>query len=97
MKIKGDILKRGLGKEARVKVQLKDGTEVRGSVDHAGEDDFVVADGKGSQRTIVYGDVARVKGRGLPIAAKIGIGIAAGVGVVFAIAYIQFKSGGLLD
>ena len=92
MKIKGDVLKRGSGEEAKVKIRLKDGTEVRGFVDRAGEDDFVVTDGKGSPRTIVYADVTSVDGRGLPMAAKIGIGVGVGIGALFAIAYAMFTA-----
>ena len=80
-KVKAQVAKRGTGEKARITVELRDHKEVKGYVSQAGEDNFVVTDQKtGTKTTIPYRDVAQVKGKGLPLAAKIGIG--GGVGVV---------------
>ena len=75
-KVKAQVTKRGTGEKARIKVELRDKKEVKGYISQAGEEDFVVADAKtGSKTTVSYRDVAEVKGKGLPLAAKIGIGV----------------------
>ena len=81
--VKAAVAKRGIGEKARIKVTLRDKTEVKGYVYQAGEDSFIVADIKTSARTTIpYSDVRQVKGKGLSTAAKIGIGVGIGVVVI---------------
>src|SRR5262245_9779263 len=88
-KVKADIARRGVGEKAGVKVKLRNKTEVKGYVYQVGDDSFVVADRKTDARTtIAYQDVEQVKRKGIPTAAKIGIGIGVGfflTGMVLAI------------
>ena len=61
-KIKADLTKRGIGDKSKVKIELHDGSEIKGYIAQLNpEDDFVIADSKTNYRTtIVYGDVAKV-------------------------------------
>ena len=74
-KVKAAVAKRGVGEKAKIKVTLQNKTEVKAQT---GEGNFVVTDAKtGAKSTITYRDVARVHGKGLPLAAKIGIVVGA--------------------
>ena len=80
-KAKADVAKRGVGEKAKIKVEMRDKTEVKGYISQTGDDNFVVADAKtGVRTTVAYRDVAHVKGKGLSTGAKIGIGV--GIAVV---------------
>ncbi|HEX6625041.1 MAG TPA: hypothetical protein VF064_15125 [Pyrinomonadaceae bacterium] len=83
-KVKADVTRRGTGKKARVVVRLQDGSKLKGYVSQAGNDSFTLTDSRSGQtRTLSYGDVARVnKPGGLPLGAKIGIGMGALMGVL---------------
>ena len=93
---KANVVKRGIGEKARVRVKLRNNTEVKGYISRAGEDDFMVIDEKTSMKTpIAYRDVGQVKGKGgLSIGAKIGIGVAA---FVVAIGILIFAASKSLD
>jgi hypothetical protein len=89
-KVKADVAKRGTDEKARVKVKLRDGSKLKGYVSQAGEDSFTLTDSRtGQTRTLAYRDVTEVKkqGGGLSLAAKIGIGLGAAVGVL-ALVYV---------
>ena len=92
-KVKASVAKRGTGEKARVTVKLRDQKEVKGFVAQAGEDDFVIADGKtGTRTTIAYRDVSEVKAKKFPLAAKIGIGVGVGVVVLALVAAHSIKN-----
>jgi sRNA-binding regulator protein Hfq len=85
-KIKEGISKRIKEKKNRVKLKLRNGSEVKGRLDHAGEDSFTVTDEKtGQQLALAYSDVDEVKGRGLSKGMKIGIITVAAVTATVAI------------
>lgn len=83
-KVKADVARRGTGEKARVVVRLLDGSKLKGHVSQAGNDSFTLTDsGSGQTRTLSYSEVAQVKKPGgLPLGAKIGIGMGALVGVL---------------
>ena len=88
-KIKAAISKRVADDKDRVKLQLRDGSEVKGRLNQAGDASFTLTNDKGSQpMTFAYADVQKVNGRGLGRGAKIGI-IAAIVAGVAAIVVIK--------
>jgi hypothetical protein len=81
-KIKAEIERRGTGEKSRVKVRLRDKTEVKGYISQIDAASFQVTDEKtGKVATIGYGNVERVGGRGMSRNTKlvifIGVGIAA--------------------
>src|SRR5438477_7822422 len=73
-KVKAGIAKLGTGKDALVKVKLRDGTKLEGYVREANENCFVVVDRKtGTATTVPYPQVKQVKGNNLSSGAKIAI------------------------
>lgn len=64
-KVRGDVMRLGVGQKARVEVQLRDTTKVKGYIEDAREDSFTVVDTKnGSQQSLAYADVVKVKKAG---------------------------------
>lgn len=92
VKVKEKVKKLGLGQRVRVSLKLYNDTQYKGYVSAANEDDFIVIDGLGNPQTIRYSDVKSIGGRNLSTGAKIGIGIAIGVGAVFAFLAILFAT-----
>jgi hypothetical protein len=83
-KFKSEVQKRGTGEQARVKVTLRDQTEVKGYISQIGAESFQVTDNKsGRTTTIAYQEVRKLRKPGLSTGAK--IAIAAGVGVGIAV------------
>ena len=61
-KVRGDVIRLGVGQKARVEVQLRDTTKVKGYIEDARKDSFTVVDSKnGSQQNLAYADVVKVK------------------------------------
>lgn len=86
-KIKADLTQRGVGKR-NVKIELRDGHEIKGYIAELDEDDFAIDDLNTDVRTtITYREVKKVKGQGFSFGNKLALaGIALGVGVGVAIA-----------
>ena len=82
--VKAEVLKRGTGEKAKVKVKLRNGSEVKGFISKADQDTFDVHGKKNETVTLAYADVLSVRKPGLSTGAK--IGIAAGVGAAVIIA-----------
>lgn len=81
-KIKNAINKRVTDDKTKVKLKLRDGSEVKGRLNQASDASFTLTNDKGSQpMTFAYANVQKVSGRGMSKGAKIGIiaGIVAGV------------------
>ena len=93
-KVKENVRKLGVGEDARVEVKLYDGRKVKGYIREAGEDNFTVIDSKsGTVTTVAYSQVKQLKGTNRSTAAKVGINVAKGVGVVAAVAGIALLLG----
>jgi len=83
-KAKTEVVDRLNKKETRVKVKLRNGSEVKGRITQSAENSFTLTDEKtGSKSDISYADVVNVEGRGMSKKKKMFIAIGAGV-VVFA-------------
>ena len=95
-KIKAKVQMRGIGENARVKVKLMNGAEVKGYVSKIEETSFTVTDKKTGQTTaVLYADVQKIQGPGLSNGNKILIGIGAGVvafGIVVGIILSKMNS-----
>ncbi len=62
LKVKTAITKLGVGRDARIEVKLRDKTKVKGYVDEARENSFVVVDEKTNTSTeIPYSQAKQVK------------------------------------
>jgi hypothetical protein len=89
-KIRAGIYKLGMGKDARVKVKLRDKTELQGYISEVSEDSFTVTDLKTEASSVVaYPNVRQVKGHNLTTRTKIIIGVAIAVGVGIALYFIR--------
>jgi len=87
-KVKAEVQKRGIGKHARVKVTLRNDTEVRGGVSQIDDASFQVTNPKTQGvTTVAYADVKRVRGSGLSKAASVAIGIGVIAGVLILLAF----------
>jgi hypothetical protein len=88
-KIKAEVERRGTGDKSRVKVRLRDKTEVKGYISQIDASSFQVTEEKtGKVMTLAYVDVEKVGGRGMSRNTKtvifIGVGIAA-AGIILGI------------
>ena len=93
-KVKENVRKLGVGEDARVEVKLHDGRKLKGYIQEAGEDTFTLIDSKsGTAMTVAYSQVKELKGTNRSTAAKVGINVAKGVGIVAAVAGIALLLG----
>ena len=78
-----EVQQRGIGERSRVRVTLRNATEVKGYISQTNADTFQVTDKKSGQvTTVAYQDVSRVRGGGMSAGAKIAIVTGIGVAVV---------------
>jgi hypothetical protein len=70
-KVKAEVTKRGVG-QSRVRVSLRDGTEVKGYISEIDDISFALTDQKsGNVTTISYADVSKIKRQGLSKPVKV--------------------------
>jgi len=81
-KVRAQLAKLGTGKDAVVRVELRDKTKLEGYISEAGADTFVVTDKAGVATTVAYPQVGKARGNNLSTGAKIGIGIGIGAAIV---------------
>ena len=86
-KLKAGIRKLGIGPDARIKVRLRDKTQISGYISEAGEDSFVVVDATGKSNIVAYPQVAQAKGNNLSSKEKLVITLVA-VGVIAVLLFI---------
>ena len=85
--VKAEVVKRLNKKEERVKVRLRNGTEVKGYITQTSDNGFTLFNEKTKTRTdIAYADVQHVEGRGMSRTKKIAIAVGIGV-AIFAAAF----------
>jgi hypothetical protein len=88
-RVKTGIARLGTGKQALVRVKLRDGTKLAGYVSEANENSFVIVDPKtGASTTVDYPNVKQVRRNNLSGGAwaAIFIGVLVAVGVFVAVA-----------
>ena len=79
-KVKAEVTRRVDKNENRVKIKLRNGSEVKGRITQKSEDNFTLTDEKTGARTdISYTDVQKLSGRGMSKKTKIAIGVGAAV------------------
>ena len=84
-KVKLAVQERGTEEHSRVKVTLRNKTEVKGYISQIGPDSFQVTDNKSGRVTsISYPEVEKVRKSGMSTGAKIAIALGVGVGVAVA-------------
>ncbi|HSE16730.1 MAG TPA: hypothetical protein VLB46_06730 [Pyrinomonadaceae bacterium] len=78
-KTKAEVVNRLNRKETRVKVKLRNGSEMKGRITQSSENSFTLTDEKtGNRSDIAYADVLNVEGRGMSKKKKTFIAIGAG-------------------
>ena len=91
-KVRAQLAKLGTGKDARVRLQLRDKTKLEGYISEAGAESFVVTDSAGKTTTVAYPQVKKALGHNLSTGAKIAIGIGIGAGVTLLIIFLYIAS-----
>ncbi len=87
-KVKSGVTQLGTGREARVKLKLRDKTRLSGFISEANDEYFVVTDLKnGAETKVAYPDVTQVQGNNLSTRTKVIIG-ASIVAAVIIVLYI---------
>ena len=84
-KVRTQLAKLGTGKDALVRLELRDKTKLKGYISEAGAESFVVTDSAGKTTTVAYPQVKKAQGNNLSTGAKIGIGIGIGAAIVLLI------------
>lgn len=77
-KMKGQIARLGTGESAKISIELRDGSKVRGYVRESTDSGVVVADASGTVTEVPYKEAKKVKG----LNAGTGVKIAIIVGIV---------------
>jgi hypothetical protein len=90
--VRAKLDKLGTGKDARVKLELRDRTRLEGYISEAGPEGFVVVNKAGSATTVAYPQIKQAQGNNLSTGAKIAIGIGIGAGITLLIALIIASS-----
>ena len=91
-KVRAQFAKLGTGKDALVRVELKDKTKIEGYLSEAGADSFTVTNREGKATTAPYRDVKKAHGNNLSTGAKIGIGAGVAAAVVLLILYSMYAA-----
>ena len=85
-KAKAEVVERLNKKETRVKVKLRNGSEVKGRITQSSDNSFTLTDEKtGSRSDIAYADVVNVEGRGMSKKKKVFIAVGVGAAVFAAL------------
>jgi hypothetical protein len=91
-KIKNEVQKRGVGEKPKVKVTLRDRTEVKGYISQIDADSFQVTDKNGGQSTTIsYQDAMKVRSNGMSTVAKIAIGAGVVAGVMIGAGLLAYR------
>ena len=91
-KVRTQLSKLGTGKDARVRVELRDKTKLEGYLSAAGADIFTVTDNAGKSTAVPYPQVKKAQGNNLSTGAKIAIGAGIGAGVTLLILWIYIAT-----
>lgn len=92
-RIKEGVSRLGTGKDARIRVKLRDKTKHSGYVSEIGADCFTITDLKtGASTVVAYPAVTQVKGNNISTGAKVAIGL--GIAVVVLVILLVFENYG---
>jgi len=94
-KAKNEVQKRGAGERSRVRVTLRNKTEVAGYISQIDADSFQVTDKKSGQATtIAYQDAMKIRRNGMSTVAKVAIGAGVVAGAMMVVGLITFAAAG---
>jgi small nuclear ribonucleoprotein (snRNP)-like protein len=88
-KVKANIAKIGIGKDARVEVKLRDDTKLKGYISRINENSFVVVEDKTENISEVpFSNAKQIKGNNLSTGVKIVIGVGVVIAIIAIIAFV---------
>ena len=90
-KVRTQLAKLGTGKDALVRVELRDKTRLEGYVSEAGAETFVITDRAGKATTVAYPQVKKAQGNNLSTGAKIAIGAGIAAAIVLIVIWHIFS------
>src|SRR5215218_7854390 len=90
-KVRTQVAKLGTGKDALVRVELRDKTKLEGYVSEVGDESFVITNKAGVATVVTYPQVSKAQGHNLSTGAKIGIGIGIGVAIVLLVLWHMYS------
>ena len=97
-KVKSEVARRINDEKERVKVKLRNGSELKGRITQSSENSFTLTDEKtGSKTDIGYSDVAKLDGRGMSRMKKFGIIAGVTVAVLVVLVIIAVNNFDLFD
>jgi hypothetical protein len=91
-KVHAQLSKLGTGRDALVRVELRDKTKLEGYVSEASADSFTVTDAKGNATTVPYQQVKKAQGNNLSTGTKIAIGAGIAAAVVLIVLYSMYAA-----
>ena len=91
-KVRTQLSKLGTGRDAQVRLELRDKTKLEGYLSEAGSDTLTVTDKEGKTTTVPYQDVSKARGNNLSTGAKIAIGAGIGAAVVLVILWSMYAA-----
>ena len=91
-KVHAQLSKLGTGRDALVRVELRDKTKLEGYVSEAGTDSFTVTDAKGNATAVPYHQVKKAQGNNLSTGSKIAIGAGIAAAVVLIVLYSMYAA-----
>ena len=85
--VKANIAQLGIGKDAKIKIQLRDGTKLKGYVSEAKDNSFIlVSEDNGISKEIPYPQVQKAKGKNSKTGSRI-FAVAAVIGLLVLLSY----------
>ena len=90
-KVRTQIAKLGTGKDALVRLELRDKTKLEGYISEAGAESFVVTDRTGKATTVGYPQVGKAKGNNLSTGTKIAIGVGVAAAIILLILWHEYS------
>ena len=90
-KVRTQIAKLGTGKDALVRIELRDKTKLEGYVSESGPETFVVTSRAGVATTVAYPQVAKARGNNLSTGAKIAIGAGVAAAIILLILWHEYS------
>ncbi|HEX8282383.1 MAG TPA: hypothetical protein VF588_03470 [Pyrinomonadaceae bacterium] len=90
-KVRTQLAKIGTGKDALVRVELRDKTKLEGYVSEAGAESFVITNKAGVATVVPYPQVRKAQGNNLSTGAKIAIGAGVAAAVVLLVLWHMYS------
>jgi hypothetical protein len=91
-KVRTELSKLGTGKDAHVKIELRDKTKLEGYLSETTNDHFTVTANDGKTTTVAYPQVKKAQGHNFSTGAKIAIGAGIAAAIVLIVLYSMYAA-----